>query len=220
MICPSCGSANADDVLTCLNCGEELLPNSERVGGRVCQECRFENDIDAKFCMMCGASISTRSKPKAQSQSRHTHEPPRKSKHHTYKRKAWYESPATLVAIALGVVVVFVLYGTTRHQSEVSASIASSGVPLDPATRPAFDKVVDRFICGCGECTEPLWQCNCPTAEKEKNMVKDDLESGVKPPKIVDAVYSSYGHLASGSGSKKSSAPGAGYDPQSLTLQK
>lgn len=220
MICPGCGSANADDGPVCVTCGEKLSSNSERVTGRVCPECRFKNDTDARFCMNCGTALSTRSKPEAQQHSRHKHEPTRKSGHHTYRRKTWYESPATLVAIALAVIVVFVIYGTRQHQSEVSTATASSGVFPDPALKPAFDTVVDRFICGCGRCTEPLWQCNCPTAENEKGMVRNDLESGEKPPRIIDAVYKSYGHLAAGSGAKETSTPGARFNPGSLMLPK
>lgn len=220
MICPSCGSTNADDVLTCVTCGEELSHNSEKVTGRVCPGCRFVSDADARYCMKCGAALSNRSKPRAQRQSPQVHESRRKSRHLTNRRKAWYESPTTIIIISVAVVVVFVLYGTRRHRSVASVATATPGVILDPAMKPAFDKVVDRFICGCGECTEPLWECNCPTAENEKNMIKNHLESGEKSPKIIDAVYKTYGHLARGSGSKEVSATGTKFNPGVLSLSK
>lgn len=220
MICPGCGSANADDALTCVTCGEMLSSDSEKATGRVCAECRYENDTDARFCKKCGTALSNRSRPRVRYDSRHLQEPPRKPKHRTYRRKTWYESPGTLTAIAVAVIGVLVIYGTRQHQSDATAATASSGVVLNPSIKPAFDGVVDRFICGCGRCTEPLWQCNCPTAESERNMIKNDLEGGEKPPRIIDAVYQTYGHLASSSGEQAAAGTVADYVPGGLSLPK
>lgn len=124
------------------------------------------------------------------------------------------------MAFALAVIVLFVLYGTRQHQDVASAATAPPGVILDSAMKPAFDKVVDKFTCGCGKCTEPLWECNCPVAEKEKSFVKSDLQRGEKATRIINAVYRKYGHLAGGSKANEMSGAEANFDASSLTLPK
>lgn len=222
MICPNCGTGNPDASRYCSHCGEDISSMSENAALKKCPECHFENTCDARYCMKCGAALGERVRPAKQPRSHRSSAPPKKARRErsAYKRKAWYESPAILAAIGIAVVFVFVLYGLRNRQSTETAATAPPGVILDPALKPAFDKVVDRFTCGCGECTEPLWECNCPTAENEKNLIKKDLGKGEKGTLIVDAVYKTYGHLAAGSGTENSSGANSDYVPGSLSLPK
>lgn len=222
MICPNCGTDNPNSSHFCGSCGEAIYLVSESAAGKKCSECGFENGTGARFCVKCGAALAGGAGQMRQRHPRHSTGASKKSKRERpiRKHRLWYESPAPLISIALAVVVGVVLYGARGHRKVETAATAPPGVILDPALRPSFDKVVDRFICGCGECTEPLWKCNCPTAETEKKMVRNDLERGEESPQVINAVYKTYGHLASGPEGETSSGAGSSYVPGSLSLPK
>lgn len=63
-----------------------------------------------------------------------------------------------------------------------------------PVFSMAVQEIAGEFHCGCGSCDDlELASCTCPTALKEKTMIKDLLERGYDRSTITATIESTYG---------------------------
>lgn len=216
--CSNCRAENDFSAKFCHNCGSELVSQTMPEGA--CRGCGFENPAEAKFCASCGASLGEKS---PDSKSHSSQNPPkeplsvrgtstaRKKKKENRKHKSptrqnfpkprqtvkkW--NPTTVAVVAIGALLVIFYFAYMNRQS---AKISQPYVEQKTNNAELENQVLavaSKFICACGSCPkEPLETCSCPTAQKERDFIRNALYSGVEEEKVIATLNNRYGGIES-----------------------
>ncbi len=199
--CGKCGSLNDTLAKYCYHCGSELpeLDPSERL----CKHCGYENSGEAKFCISCGNPlIATVVRQSAVSSGKR-----KKAKRSPGAKPLPRGKPAnsiTFPLIVTGMILfgVIVLYLSSHRQpgnmAPVSSNVSQSfeQPSSDISLESRVYAIASRFVCACGSCgEESLESCRCPTAQKERQFIREALQHGHAEGEVIAAVNTTYGHL-------------------------
>ncbi len=192
--CGKCGSLNDALAKYCFQCGSEL-PEIDPPE-RLCRHCGYKNSVEAKFCISCGKPLifAGTEQSAVPSGKRKKVKPPPIAKPLPRRKPA---NSITFPLIVTGIILfgAFVLYlSSNRHPGKVSQSFEQPS--SDATLESRVYAIASRFVCACGSCgEEPLESCRCPTAQKERQFIREALQHGHTEDEVIAEVYQTFGHL-------------------------
>ncbi|NOX89369.1 MAG: zinc-ribbon domain-containing protein [Calditrichaeota bacterium] len=172
--CPSCGAVNDKKAKFCVKCGTAL---PEAPDGIKCKSCGTLNDLASRFCKNCGNPLKGKTKGK------------------TKQKQAAKKTNTPLIAgfVVLGLILMYLVFqdmGASRGSDPSQLEQVSNNAVLEAKVR----EVASEFVCACGSCEEEaLVDCECPTAQQERNFIRQKLQSGQSKEAVVKAVKERFG---------------------------
>ncbi len=205
--CNQCGAKNKTTAKFCSECG-----NSDWGSTKVCKNCGAENKNDARFCSECGSAMGQKKKAVQSKKQVNRKKAPVKTGQD--KNKIW-------IAAAVIVVVIGYLFvkdsGTETVVRSQNFQAGIENVSGNLQLEGNVKAIASRFSCSCGNCNaEPLETCTCPTAQQERNFIRDALRAGQTAEQVIQAVSVKYGWMKPEYAAKNSSPA----DLQSLVKNK
>ncbi len=192
--CSNCQAENEAKAKFCYNCGTRLPEQSGNQ--KVCKNCGFENELTAKYCGSCGSSLSKKIHTAPTQQRTHR---PKKSSKKAPQSKPGSLNPLYVVLVAFGAVLIF-LYIESKN-----SRTAEAPQQIQPALEQKTNSVelenkvyaiAAKFVCSCGSCGEqPLESCTCPTAQQERQFIRENLLQDRSVADVITAVNTTYGWL-------------------------
>ena len=201
--CPKCHTKNDGSAKFCSQCGSEL-PDLDQ---HVCKNCGFENPEDAKFCVSCGESLHTtgaKSQPphSPAAQKRKTKPKPRVVPKKRGAKQQQNQKTLNYIFAGIILIVVIALYATIskKEVKTPEAPVQAQQVYEHPTGDIALEnkvyEIASKFACSCGSCgEESLDICSCPTAQRERQFIRDALQRGRSEEEVIIAVNTTYGYL-------------------------
>jgi len=199
MKCKKCNTENNKDNNFCVKCGEKLI-SDKSVNEKFCSSCGSENTAEASFCSNCGKSFST-------TKSKFSNKKHNRKNTNTKQLKnqpkvldiAGAIKEHKLIAGMVFIFLIFILYKSIPQTSYYNSSNLSTIMPSNSFTREMPDSVtasvMSKFICSCGDCTDPLEQCTCETAAEERDFIRTRIAQNLSAEETVLAVVNKYGGL-------------------------
>jgi len=189
MKCKNCGALNPKENKYCSECGSKLTPTSK--GFVYCGECGYKNRAKNSFCENCGSKLIQKNVVQKQSKRKN-----KKSFDSNKKLGAaeWLIKNRVLTFTAIVAVLAFVMILSNNRNSSTESNISGSNNPaLAGFAGAKFTEIASKFTCACGTCNDTLTDCNCPTANREKQLIIDEIENSTPNSKIIRLVYNKYG---------------------------
>ncbi|RMF56745.1 MAG: zinc-ribbon domain-containing protein [Calditrichaeota bacterium] len=191
-VCGTCGNKIDVDARFCPHCGSKNIVNEN-----LCPNCHYENEADARFCVSCGKPLT----PGAKKSKKHSSHKPGKGKAKARapvsSRKE--QSPLSFPIILAGLILigaVAVYFTSNRGARTSSGKIMYEQPTSNVALENNVVDIASQFSCACGSCgEESLEKCLCPTAQKERQMIRELLQQGKDKKQVIAMVNEVYGHL-------------------------
>jgi len=162
----------------------------------ICDKCNFENNENAKFCENCGNQLGTVAK--------HNGNKKQSKKNPNRNRRGKKEQVVTtksLWVVGLAVIAGFLIYSiidtnsSRDYRPNIPANNFTSG---NSVVEAKVYEIASNFICGCGGCDEDnLELCTCDYANREKQFIRDLVQSSTDDKTIISIVKNKYGGLKS-----------------------
>ncbi|MFQ6115299.1 MAG: zinc ribbon domain-containing protein [bacterium] len=191
MKCKECGSAIKADDKYCANCGAEISLQNSTSDYLICENCHHQNLKTNRFCSHCGQPLATRP------HSRKKRKQMAKGKKKTIQQQKSTFSKTSFVVI--GIVVVFLIYAVKVFFNTKETPSTNTMMELESEIMALETKVLEiasKFNCSCGSCgVTPLETCSCPTANTERNFIREELRKGNSTESVINTVNNIYGHL-------------------------
>lgn len=173
---------------------------------RVCPKCGSENSLSSKFCFNCGTSLSAKSKSqpeqtaktkkKKQSQENRYHSAGNKKRQTQSGRAFEWIIAGLLITGAITIYLFINMNSSIGNDNPRQDQIVYEQRSNDLALENSVYRVASKFSCSCGSCgEEPLETCTCPTAQKERQFIREALQRGKQEAEVVDLVEKAYGYL-------------------------
>ncbi len=208
MKCKSCGFNNDGNNKFCINCGGELISESEPEN-LFCMNCDFENETDNKFCSNCGSELENDTINKAyqgdanfkkkKNRRNEIHNPHGQGKHkkNNTERKTLNMKPVWIsVGIAAVVIIITVAYNIKNNKVQDQVETIVETKSSDPVVESQVYAIASKFVCSCQSCDQlPLESCKCGIAVEERQFIRSYLEKNQKPDDIVVTLANQYGWL-------------------------
>ncbi len=174
-ICARCGAENPQEARFCQECGSALAKRKNRK----CPVCNTTNEATAKFCKNCGASLTSGKRKKNSAAARQSS-----------------KTPLYIGAGIIGALLLFLFMQDVKGPGEHNHDpVQVEQVSNDVALEAAVIDIAQQFYCACGSCQEDsLEDCACPTAQQERNFIRQALRSGQTREAIIKAVKAKYGY--------------------------
>ena len=199
MKCKKCNTENNKDNNFCVKCGEKLIIDKS-VNEKFCSSCGSKNISEASFCSNCGESFSTLNSKTSDKKSNKKNINTKRSKNQPKVLDiAGLIKEHKLIAGIVSIFLMFILYRSLPQTSDYNSNNFSSIIPSNSFTREMPDSVtvsvMSKFICSCGDCTDPLEQCTCETAAEERDFIRTRITQNFSTEETVLAVINKYGGL-------------------------
>ncbi len=193
MKCKNCGKENLPQNRYCTNCGTELKALNKAFN--FCPECGAKNKSKNNFCENCGAQLGVKSN-KSQKKRKRVNNVRSANVNKELKLAGFIERNKALsgvIAIGLGIIV-FLLFNNDVHRNRANTNFSGNNIAAGFAGGK-FVEIASKFTCACGECNDDLTDCSCPTANREKQLIQDELEENTPEIVIIKKVNKEYGML-------------------------
>jgi len=197
--CPECNHINLNTAKFCSECGHDLASDSKILESQVCKECGQENNKKARFCRNCGEELSRQAPQKKVKVKKSISDKQARKKSKPISSFSKYP----ILLIIGGLISLFIFIDNndketpTREYSPVQPT--SQNFSLERKVR----EVASKFACSCGTCgEEALETCTCGTAEQERSLIRQELQSGKSVSEVITIVNARYGHLKSAGAGK------------------
>lgn len=183
MICHNCGIKNNEANKYCVNCGEELIINTDQ---NVCQYCGMENDETNKFCISCGKKLTAESESKKinnyqkSNYKKQLYSGSKSSKNKNRQTKDPITKYMQFVWVSVGLIIAAIIvtsaldiFQTQSGKTELPFEQKSS----NPAVEAIVYEIASKFVCSCGTCNEESLEiCSCGRAVEERQFIRNYLE--------------------------------------------
>ncbi len=151
---------------------------------RKCRACGHYNELETRFCVVCGEEMVTG--PKGDQRQ--------PSVGPSYKTIALVIGMTFLAGLAVKLAITFSEGGGLSKLNSAPV-LTSSTVEVDEAQVIA---VARNFKCACGGCGElPLVTCNCDMSKgsvEEKKFIREKLAEGFTVEQVIEQLDEKYGH--------------------------
>lgn len=199
MKCKKCNAENDEGNKFCIECGAKLV-FEKSPHTKFCPSCGFENIKEAAFCSNCGNNFSGKKINSSNKNGRNRNKSMQRirnqSKELNFSNIIKEHKLITTVVIAF---LIFLVYQSIPHNKEYKNSEYSPTPAASSIANVMSDSVaagvVSKFICGCGECTDPLDVCTCETASEERSFIQTEVAQNISQEGIVLAMVNKYGGL-------------------------
>jgi hypothetical protein len=152
---------------------------------RKCRACGHFNELDTRFCVVCGEEMVR--DPKGDQRQ--------PSVGPSYKTIALVIGMIFLAGLAVKLAITFSKGGTPSKLNSAPVLTSAPTVKVDEGQVIA---VARNFKCACGGCGElPLATCECDMpkgAIEEKNFIRGKLAEGFTVKQVVELLDKNYGH--------------------------
>jgi cytochrome c-type biogenesis protein CcmH/NrfF len=173
--------------LFCIVCGAKLSGNQKFLKGnqRRCRNCGHFNELDTRFCVVCGEEMVRGPKGDQKQQSVGP----------SYKTIALVIGMIFVAGIAVKLAVTFSQGGGFSKSNSAPVLTLTPMAKVDEAEVIAVAK---NFKCACGGCGElPLATCNCDMSKgsvEEKRFIREKLAEGFTVEQVIEQLDKKYGH--------------------------
>jgi len=172
--------------LFCVVCGAGLseVQKPAKEKQRKCRACGQFNELDTRFCVVCGEEMVRGPKGDQRQPSAGP----------SYKTVALVIGMIFLAGLAVKPAITF-SKGEGLSKLNSAPVLTSSNVEVDEAQVIAVAK---NFKCACGGCGElPLVTCNCDMSKgsvEEKRFIREKLAEGFTVEQVIEQLDKKYGH--------------------------
>jgi len=195
MICPDCGSKNQSNAKYCTQCGHRL----EEADIKKCASCGHPNPVEYQFCVNCGSRLRKLPKEKNRSQAKKSKKKAKKAPKENDVSSSKKNEYILYSLLSIFILVLLFLAVMNKNSTENERTQKINIMELqdrDPLIEANFLEVADKFQCSCGACGETtLTTCECPTAEREKQFIREALKQGISVKETIALVQSKFGWI-------------------------
>lgn len=167
-----------------------------------CKECNFQNTTNAKFCTNCGNQLSntdsSRHRVKTKNRKNKTHQKQKNDfssniknvKNILFSTKGVWLSAVIIVGLFITITIIDSgLKNVNRGNDRIIDNRSNN-----PFVEAKVMEIASKFVCGCGSCGEEALEiCTCNYAVKERQFIRDYLESNNSEDIVIRAVINKYG---------------------------